>query len=120
MDELAQLLQGLPPEVLQQLMEMSGIQDQMGLQDQRGGMAQQLRDGAHQQFHTPMGAALGGIGNVIGQVGGTYQQGQALDAKGALIDKAVKGRGSYAELLKRKQMADVDGPPPVGINPNFA
>lgn len=119
MEELAALLQGLPPEVLQQLMGLSGIPDEMALQDQRGGMGQQLREGANQQFRSPMGAALGGIGNAIGQIGGAYQQGQALDAKGALIEKAVKGRGSYADLLKRKQQTDAMAPP-MGLNPNFA
>jgi hypothetical protein len=103
-----ELLQGLPPEVLQQLMGMGGIPDQMGLEQQRMAMGSQLGQPTSGNHTTAQGAALGGIGDILRGVGGGLMQGQGIVNQQKLLKDQTAGRNQYATsiqdfLRKRRQ-----------------
>lgn len=120
-DELAALLDSLPPEVLEQLLGMGSLPERAALEDQRMGMADMLRQPGP-RHSSPTGALFGGIGNLVGALGGAHMQGQAMNNKATLLDKADAGRGSYAKTLReygrKKQMPTEPSPAAfIGIDP---
>lgn len=124
----------MPPDFLAMLEQMSPEQVQAMLEpygqekdviDQQMALAQQLRRPTDNGQHvTPLGAALGGLSNAVGNVAGAYQQRKGLEAQTNLGGKMqADATGRFQALLKalRDQQAKDQEPdatdPYEGIEP---
>lgn len=102
-----ELLQGLPPGVLEKLMSLGGMPEQMGLEQQRMAMGGQLAQPTSGHHSTAQGAALGGIGDILrGGVGG-YLQSKGMMNQQDMMKQQAAGRGQYAtsiqDFLRKRQ-----------------
>lgn len=112
MDELAMLLEGMPPEQVQQLLGLGAIDEEQALLQQQMALAEQLRQGGGGSYSTPLGAALGGLGDVVGGTAGAFQQKGIGGEMQANVGRRVEGRDAYAQAMidaLRRQRADAMG-----------
>lgn len=100
-DELAALLNdpNTPPELIEQLLGLGVLDEKDALLQQQMAMAEALRQPGRQRS-TPTGALLGGLGDVVGNLAGTYMQQKAMGERGAIPDQRVTGRMGFVELLR--------------------
>ncbi len=97
MDEL---LAGLPPEVLQQLLSLSTSNDQMGLLQ---GREAQANDAMHQpapQHSTGAGGAWGALAQGLGGVAGGLQTHQLQGQQDQLLGLRQSQLGALLQLLR--------------------
>lgn len=93
----------LKPEQLQMLMEL-GVLDEQGSEAQdRLAHIQALRMRPQQQFRTPIGAALGGLGGMVREIGGQMQEKKLREDVSGLREKKLKARQAFVDLLRAKQ-----------------
>ena len=98
-DDVSALLGDIPPEVLQQLLGLSTIDDEDALLQQQMGMAEALRQPA-QRHSTPLGAALGGLGEVVSNVGASLRGNELMKQRGELTKRRQTGRNAYVDALR--------------------
>jgi len=94
-----ELLRSLPPEVLQQLMELGGAGDKMSLEQQRMKMGQQLAQPQSGPHSTAGGALGGGIADIIRGGAGGLLQGQGVVNQQKLLEGQQAGRNAYAKSI---------------------
>lgn len=94
-----ELLQGLPPEVLEQLMGLGSIEGQQGLAQQQMGIAQQYAQPHGRNYTTGQGAAIGGIADALRSGIGGFMQGQGLAEQKGLVGQQQAGRQQYAKSI---------------------
>jgi hypothetical protein len=82
MDDFFALLDSLPPEMVEQM--LYPYQQEMGAIGQEMDLAQQLRTPQGSQHVSPLGTALGGLGNAVGNVAGAYRQYKGVNDQRAL------------------------------------
>lgn len=101
MDEIAQLLEGLSPEELDQLFSLNTSGDQMGLaqQDYQRGAALQ---GMPQQPHSTFaGSLLGGLAQGAGNLAGGLQMNKAQGQMQGLLQQRPQALQRLARLLQQ-------------------
>lgn len=117
------MLEQMSPEQVQAMLEP--YSQEQGVLDQQMALAQQLRKPQDSGQHvTPLGAALGGLSNAVGNVGGAYMQHQGLNAQTALggrMQQDASGRLQALMDLLKKGRASEAGPdaadPYAGLSP---
>lgn len=106
-----ELLQGLPPEVLQQLMGLGGAQDAMGLEQQRMAMGADMARPQGGNHTTAGGAVLGGIGDILRSTGGGLMQGMGMAKQQDILKQQGAARNAYAQsiqdFLRRRNQSPV-------------
>lgn len=110
MDELAMILEGMSPEQRQQLLGLGVIDEEQALLQQQMAMADALRQGSGQQYTSPFAAAVGGLGDVVGNISGAVKQKGLMDDLQANVGRRVEGRDAFVqaqidELRKRRAAA---------------
>lgn len=97
------LLNSLPPEVLEQLIGLGTLDEQQALLEQQMQQAQALRGSGMAQGHrTGVGAGLAGLGDVLNGVRGGLDAQRLQGEMGGLLEQKKKGRSVYADLLRRQ------------------
>jgi hypothetical protein len=89
----------LSPELMQQLMALSTLDEEGQGYDEQLAQAQALMQPVGGGHTTGLGAALGGIGDVLRSGIGAYKGSQAHKSKSELLGKKTAGRNAYANLL---------------------
>lgn len=109
MDELAMVLEGLSPEQRQQLLGLGVIDEEQALLQQQMAMADALRQGSGQQYTSPFAAAVGGLGDVVGNISGAVKQEGLMDDLQANVGRRVEGRDAFTQAqidaLRRQRAA---------------
>lgn len=116
MDESFQsLFANLPPEVLEQLMALSAMDERgAGLQRQMI-QANQLANGPEKSYHGPIGAGLGGLAGAVNGLTGTLHEQDLRRDHDALLAEQVEGRKAFAGLLGQQgQPEPAPAAPPPG------
>lgn len=103
MDELP----NIPPEVLEQLIALSTLDEQEDQLAQQMARIQALRDRGSQRHTTGTGAALGAIGDALGGVMGATRSMDMQRQMAELLRKKEAGRQQYADLMKPNDYSDV-------------
>ncbi len=93
------LLSSIPPEQLQKMLGLGSMDERGDLIQQQMAQAMALRKPSQVQHSTGMGAAFGGLADVINGATGTYQMGQLQKQQGALLDQKDAGRGDYVKAM---------------------
>lgn len=97
-----QLLAQASPEELEQLMGLGTMDERGGLLEQQLAQAQALRTNNSQGHSTGLGAAFGGVADMLnGYASGAQQKGLGAQQQGLLGQKDA-GRNLYLELLRRR------------------
>lgn len=105
MDDLSSLLSQIPPEQLEQMLGLGTLDEEDALLAQQMEQAQALRKGSGKQFSTPVGALLGGLGDVINSGMGAQQANQLMGQRKDLLGKKTSGRKAYVDALRSSQTA---------------
>lgn len=105
MEDLEQLLAGLSPDELEQLLGMGTLDERGALLQQQQAQAEALRQkpGMAMGHVSPWGAALAGLGDVANQVRGGVQGQAAGQGLESLLGKKDAGRGAFVEALRRRK-----------------
>lgn len=102
-DDLADLLNNLPPEVLDQLLNLGIAGDQGGILDQQIQQAQALRKPSGVPHTTGAGAALGAFADTLNAGAGGVREAQLRKQQQELLAQQVAGRKALLETLRRQQ-----------------
>lgn len=101
-------LNGLSDEQISEMFQ--AFQQQQGVLEQKMAMAQGLRRPSGQQHVSPMGAALGGLSDAVGNVGGAFLQKKGLDEQTALgkrMQADASGRvKTFRDQSRQKALED--------------
>ena len=112
-----ELMQGIPPEVLQKLMSLGGMPDQIDLERQRMAMGSQMGQPTSGPHTTAQGAALGGMGDILrGGVGG-YLQSKGMMNQQQLMKDQSEARKQYATSIKDFLLKRAAANPPNAATP---
>lgn len=113
------ILSQLTPEELQQLMGMGTLDERGQLLQQQLQMADALRQPQAGEHSTGLGAALGGLGDVLrGTIGGIAGK-QAMGKMEGLMGQKDAGRNTFLQAFLKGQRGGAAGPMGAGdINPS--
>lgn len=122
-DELMELLQGLPPDELQAMLEP--YQQEQSVLDQQMALAGQLRQQPQQEHASVGGALAGGLSGALGNTVGAYQQQQGLKGQQELGGRMQKQGAAtlqtwLANALRKKKEQEGQQQMLDGINLNPA
>ena len=96
------LLQQMTPEELEQLLGMGTLDERQNMLGHQMAQAEILKQGSGKQYSTGMGAALGGLADVIRAGQGQYQMQQAQAGMEDLLGQKDAGRALYADAIRRR------------------
>ena len=118
-EDFSALLQQMTPEELEQLLGMGTLDERQAQMERQRQQAELLRQGSNQQYNTGMGAALGGLADVIRAGQGQYQLENAEAGIQDILGKKDAGRKSYGDLMQRfaQQQAQQVRPPTPDVMP---
>lgn len=106
--DFLELLSSMSPEEIDAMLQP--FQQQQGVLDQQMALAQGLRRPSGQQHVSPMGAALGGLSDAVGNVGGAFLQKKGLDEQTALgkrMQADASGRvKTFRDQSRQKALED--------------
>ncbi len=117
---LEQLLQFLTPERVQSMSGMAGLQDKNAMLQQQLAQAEALRQPRGERHSEGLGAALGGVGDILRQIKGQMQESSLNDEMKANLAGIQKGRDVSwaAKMAEMKARADaLRGAEPTGNGP---
>lgn len=97
--ELADLLESMPPEMVDQLLGLSVMGEKGGLLQEQLAQAQAMGQPSGRQFSTGMGAGLGGLGDLLRQLGGGLREKDLRGQQSALLSEKLAGRKALAGLI---------------------
>lgn len=112
-----EMFAGLSQEEIAQLINMGTLDEQDEMLARQEAMAEQLRRPSGRQHTTALGAALGGVGDIVNNVSGGIQANRLREQRGAIGGKKDAGRQLYAKALieaLRKQDEPFGAAPSVG------
>lgn len=114
-----QLWELMSPEEQNQLLAMGTLDQRQGMLDRQMQQAELLRQGSNQKYSTGLGAALGGLANVVQAGQGQYQLEQAQQGMDDLLAQQDEGRILYGDLMQRfgRQRAQQAQPPTPDVTP---
>lgn len=119
--DIMQYLQSLSPQELEAM--FFPYQQQQSVYDQQMQMAQQTRQPGP-THSSPVGAAVGGLSDAIGNIYGAYQQKKALEGQEALGTRQqqdASGRiRALLERLRQQQGGGAAPAPSLGLDTNWA
>lgn len=107
------LMQQMSPEELEQLISLGSVDDRQKALLQQMAQAEALGQMGGERYSTPLGAALGGIGDVAR---GFASQGRLKDLQAQqqdLLSQQDDGRGLYVDILRRQQQGQQPVSPPI-------
>ena len=100
--EFSQLWELMTPEEQNQLLAMGTLDERQAMLDRQMQQAELLKQGSGKQYSTGMGAALGGLADVIRAGQGQYQMQQAQTGMEDLLGQKDAGRALYADAIRRR------------------
>jgi hypothetical protein len=100
------ILSSLSPEEIHQLMGLSTADEQEAQLQAQLQQAEELRRAKSGAHTTGLGAALGGLGDVVNSGIGAYQQHKLHGQEQDLLGQKRAGREKYLEILRRAQLGD--------------
>lgn len=95
------LIANLSPEELQQLMGMTTLDERGGVIQDQIAQALAMRQPVSGQHSTGMGAALGGLGDVLGNIGGGIQNKMLRGEQQGNLAKKDAGNSLYGSVWQR-------------------
>ena len=118
-EEFSQLWEMMTPEEQNQMLAMGTLDERQAQMERQRQQAELLRQGSGQQYNTGMGAALGGLADVIRAGQGQYQLENAEAGIQDILGKKDAGRKSYGNLMQRfaQQQAQQARPPTPDVMP---
>lgn len=119
--EFNQLWEMMTPEEQNQLLAMGTLDERQGQLERQRAQAELLRQGSNQQYSTGLGAALGGLANVVQAGQGQYQLEKAQQGIQDILAQKDAGRQSYGNLMHRfaQQQAQQARPPTMDVTPGI-
>lgn len=118
-DEFSQLWELMTPEMQNQMLAMGTLDERQAMLDRQMQQAELLKQGSGKQYSTGMGAALGGLADVIRAGQGQYMGQTAEAGIQDILAKKDAGRQAYGDLMQRfaQQQARQSRPPTPDIVP---
>ena len=86
-------------EQLQALLGLSGVTDQADLVKEQLAQALALRQPSGQDYHTGLGAGLGGLGDIVRNIAGGVKEHGLRDQLSGLQGQLAEGRKTYGNSL---------------------
>lgn len=114
---MEELLAQLSPEELAQLLGLGTMDERSALLQQQLAQAEALRQGGGQKYSTGLGAALGGLGDVVNNVAGSMKAQKVNDQLLGLADEKDKRRQLYLKALRGDGSLPTDNLTPVESAP---
>lgn len=102
---MEELLAQLSPEELAQLLGLGTMDERSQLLQQQLAQAEALRSGPQQHHSTGLGAALGGLGDVVKNVAGSMKAQKLNDQMAGLADEKDKRRQLYLKALRGESLS---------------
>lgn len=102
-------------EQLQALLGLSGLTDKADLVKDEMAKAMALRNPSGQDYHTGLGAGLGGLGDMLRNLAGGLKERQAHSQLEDINGQLAQGRRSYGNSLL-SLFRGMQPKPPVGTN----
>lgn len=89
----------IPPEALQQLMEMGALEDEDAQADEQLQLALALQQPSAQKYSTPSAVGIAGVGDIFKTVSGSARARDARNKKKEISDKRTAGRKRFGDLM---------------------
>lgn len=102
---LEEMLTQMSPEELQKFSRIQSMPQRNALLEEQMAQAEKLGSQPQQSFSTGLGAALGGLGDVVDKGRAAYQQKQLAGQMGANLDEGDKSYGGLLAAALRGQPA---------------